>query len=39
MGLGNMICQVIADKKNLNTMDYSRIVKYSLFGFIVSVSD
>ena len=38
MGLGNLICQLIADKKDIQTVDYARVLKYSLFGITVSVS-
>ena len=37
MGLGNLLCQMITDKKNLKTADYKRVTKYVLFGFVISV--
>jgi hypothetical protein len=38
MGLGNLLCQMITDKKNLKTADYTRVTKYALFGFLISVN-
>ena len=37
LGLGNLICQVLAEKKELKDIDYKRIIRYSLFGFCISV--
>lgn len=37
MGLGNIICQVLADKRDLSTIDYVRVARYASFGFFVSV--
>jgi hypothetical protein len=38
MGLGNLICQTIAEKKTLDTVDYVRATKYAFFGLLISVS-
>lgn len=38
MGLGNYICQIIAEGKTTTTLDYDRIFKFAFYGFFISVS-
>jgi hypothetical protein len=38
MGLGNYICQLIAEGKDSTTLDYNRIFKFAIYGFFISVS-
>ncbi len=37
MGLGNFICQAFGEKKSLDEIDYSKILRFSMFAFLITV--
>jgi hypothetical protein len=37
MASGNLICQLAAEKKRILQVDFKRVLRYSSFGFFISV--
>lgn len=37
MASGNLICQIAAENKRITQVDIKRVLRYSAFGFFISV--
>jgi hypothetical protein len=37
MGLGNFICQAFGENKTLYDIDYTKMIRFSLFAFFITV--